>query len=134
MTKGFYSIMLAQFLSSLADNALLIAAIALLTTLNEPAWMTPLLKLFFVVSYVIFAAWVGIFADSMPKGRVMFITNAVKTVGCIIMLIIRGIMAVFRGLKVLFFGHSSPPRNVHVDSSVSPDDIEKFIKAFENKM
>ena len=47
MTKGFYSIMLAQFLSSLADNALLIAAIALLTTLNEPAWMTPLLKLFF---------------------------------------------------------------------------------------
>ena len=55
-------------------------------------------------------------------------------VGCIIMLIIRGIMAVFHGLKVLFFGHSSPPRNAHVDSSVSPDDIEKFIKAFENKM
>lgn len=86
MAKGFYSIMLAQFLSSLADNALLIAAIALLTTLNEPAWMTPLLKLFFVVSYVIFAAWVGIFADSMPKGRVMFITNAVKTFGCCVML------------------------------------------------
>ncbi|WP_290373133.1 lysophospholipid transporter LplT [uncultured Parasutterella sp.] len=86
MTKGFYSIMLAQFLSSLADNALLIAAIALLATLNEPEWMTPLLKLFFVVSYVLFAAWVGIFADTMPKGRVMFITNAVKTLGCCIML------------------------------------------------
>lgn len=68
MTKGFYSIMLAQFLSSLADNALPHRRDALLTTLNEPAWMTPLLKLFFVVSYVIFAAWVGIFADSMPKG------------------------------------------------------------------
>lgn len=78
--------MLAQFLSSLADNALLIAAIALLATLNEPGWMTPLLKLFFVVSYVLFAAWVGIFADTMPKGRVMFITNAVKTLGCCIML------------------------------------------------
>lgn len=86
MTKGFYSIMLAQFLSSLADNALLIAAIALLATLNEPEWMTPLLKLFFVVSYVLFAAWVGIFADTMPKGRVMFITNAVKTLGCCVML------------------------------------------------
>lgn len=86
MTKGFYSIMLAQFLSSLADNALLIAAIALLSTLNEPEWMTPLLKLFFVVSYVLFAAWVGIFADTMPKGRVMFITNAVKTFGCCVML------------------------------------------------
>lgn len=86
MTKGFYSIMLAQFLSSLADNALLIAAIALLSTLNEPEWMTPLLKLFFVVSYVLFAAWVGIFADTMPKGRVMFITNAIKTFGCCVML------------------------------------------------
>ena len=86
MQRGFYMIMAAQFLSSLADNALLIAAIALLATLNEPAWMTPLLKLFFVISYVLFAAWVGIFADTMPKGRVMFITNAVKTFGCIVML------------------------------------------------
>lgn len=86
MKRGFYTIMAAQFLSSLADNALLIAAIALLATLNEPAWMTPLLKLFFVISYVLFAAWVGIFADTMPKGRVMFITNAVKTLGCAIML------------------------------------------------
>lgn len=88
MAKGFYSIMLAQFLSSLADNALLIAAIALLTTLNEPEWMTPLLKLFFVVSYVLFAAWVGIFADTMPKGKVMFITNAIKTLGCCVMLLV----------------------------------------------
>lgn len=86
MNKGFYTIMVAQFLSSLADNALLIAAIALLATLNEPEWMTPLLKLSFVLSYVLFAAWVGIFADTMPKGRVMFITNAVKTLGCVIML------------------------------------------------
>ena len=75
MNRGFYTIMTAQFLSSLADNALLIAAIALLTSLNAPEWQTPLLKLFFVVSYVLLAAWVGIFADSMPKGRVMFLTN-----------------------------------------------------------
>ncbi len=86
VAKGFYTILLAQFLSSLADNALLIAAIALLATLNEPSWMTPLLRLFFVISYVVFAAWVGIFADTMPKGRVMFITNAVKTLGCCLML------------------------------------------------
>ncbi len=78
--------MLAQFLSSLADNALLIAAIALLTSLNAPDWMTPLLKIFFVVSYVLLAAWVGIFADSMPKGRVMFLTNFVKACGCLLML------------------------------------------------
>ena len=86
MNRGFYTIMGAQFLSSLADNALLIAAIALLTSLQAPDWMTPLLKLFFVVSYVCLAAWVGIFADSMPKGRVMFITNFLKCCGCLLML------------------------------------------------
>jgi MFS family permease len=86
MKKGFYTIMAAQFLSSLADNALLIAAIQLLATMQAPEWMTPLLRLFFVISYVLFAAWVGIFADTMPKGRVMFISNAVKTFGCCVML------------------------------------------------
>ena len=82
MNRGFYIIMAAQFFSSLADNALLIAAISLLTQMNSPAWMTPLLKLFFVLSYVLLAAFVGAFADAMPKGKVMFITNLVKIVGC----------------------------------------------------
>lgn len=86
MRHGFYTIMAAQFLSSLADNALLIAAIALLASIGAPEWMTPLLKLFFVVSYVLLAAWVGLFADSMPKGRVMFLTNFLKACGCLLML------------------------------------------------
>ncbi len=86
MNRGFYTIMAAQFLSSLADNALLIAAIALLASIGAPEWMTPLLKLFFVVSYVLLAAWVGLFADSMPKGRVMFLTNFLKACGCLLML------------------------------------------------
>ncbi|TDN69663.1 lysophospholipid transporter LplT [Paraburkholderia sp. BL10I2N1] len=87
MKKGFYTIMAAQFFSSLADNALLIAAIALLKDLHAPNWMTPLLKLFFVLSYVVLAAFVGAFADSRPKGQVMFVTNTIKVVGCITMLI-----------------------------------------------
>ncbi|AET88876.1 MULTISPECIES: lysophospholipid transporter LplT [Caballeronia] len=86
MKKGFYTIMAAQFFSSLADNALLIAAIALLKDLHAPNWMTPLLKLFFVLSYVILAAFVGAFADSRPKGHVMFVTNTIKVVGCVTML------------------------------------------------
>jgi MFS transporter, LPLT family, lysophospholipid transporter len=86
MKKGFYTIMAAQFFSSLADNALLIAAIALLKDLHAPNWMTPLLKLFFVLSYVVLAAFVGAFADSRPKGRVMFVTNTIKVVGCLTML------------------------------------------------
>jgi LPLT family lysophospholipid transporter-like MFS transporter len=85
MNRGFYTIMAAQFFSSLADNALLIAAIALLTDMHAPAWMTPLLKLFFVLSYVLLAAFVGAFADALPKGRVMFITNLIKIGGCALM-------------------------------------------------
>ena len=86
MNRSFYIIMAAQFFSSLADNALLIAAIALLAQLHAPAWMTPLLKLFFVLSYVLLAAFVGAFADSRPKGNVMFITNTIKFIGCVAML------------------------------------------------
>ena len=86
MKAGFYIIMAAQFFSSLADNALLIAAIALLRELEEPAWMTPSLKMSFVVSYVLLAPLVGAFADSLPKGKVMLITNGIKVVGCTLML------------------------------------------------
>ena len=85
MNRGFYTIMAAQFFSSLADNALLIAAIALLAEMHSPQWMTPLLKLFFALSYILLAAFVGAFADAMPKGRVMFITNLVKVFGCSLM-------------------------------------------------
>ena len=87
MKPGFYTIMAAQFFSSLADNALLVAAIALLLQLTGPAWMVPMLKFVFVVSYVLLAAWVGAFADSMAKGRVMFITNTIKIGGCVVMLL-----------------------------------------------
>ena len=86
MKRGFYTIMAAQFFSSLADNALLIAAIALLVDMAAPDWIKPLLKFFFTVSYVIFAPFVGAFADSMPKGKVMLITNTIKLVGCAVML------------------------------------------------
>ena len=85
MNRGFYTVMAAQFFSSLADNALLIAAIAMLIDLHGPAWMTPLLKFFFTVSYVVLAAFVGAFADSMPKGKVMFVTNTIKLAGCALM-------------------------------------------------
>ena len=85
MPFGFYIIMAAQFFSALADNALLIIAIAALREMNAPAAYEPLLKTFFTVSYVALAALVGAFADSMPKGRVMFISNAIKIVGCSLM-------------------------------------------------
>jgi len=78
--------MAAQFFSALADNALLIAAIALLRNMNAPAEFEPLLRTVFTVSYVALAAIVGAFADSMPKGRVMLICNSIKIAGCIMLL------------------------------------------------
>jgi MFS family permease len=86
MKKGFYWIMAAQFFSSLADNALLIAAIALLVQMRSPDWMTPLLKFFFTISYVVLAPFVGAFADAILKWKVMFITNLVKVAGLVLML------------------------------------------------
>src|SRR5512146_2222986 len=86
MKPGFYTIMAAQFFSSLADNALLIAAIRLLQEMKEPDWMQPSLQQSFVIFYVVLAPLVGAFADSMPKGRVMLITNTVKVFGCLMMM------------------------------------------------
>jgi MFS family permease len=86
MNRGFYIILAAQFLSALADNALLFAAIALLKDLSSPNWHTPVLQQGFIVSYIILAPFVGAFADSLPKGRVMFISNTIKLSGCLAML------------------------------------------------
>lgn len=86
MNLGFYIILTAQFLSALADNALLFAAIAVLKDLNAPSWHTPVLQEFFVVSYIVLAPFVGAFADAIPKGRVMFISNNIKLAGCFAML------------------------------------------------
>ena len=87
MKSGFYTIMAAQFFSALADNALLIAAIAILRDMQDPASYEPLLKTFFTLSYVLLAAFVGAFADSMAKWRVMFISNGIKIAGCMLMLL-----------------------------------------------
>lgn len=85
MNRGFYTIMAAQFFSSLADNALLFVAISLLVAMDAPASLTPLLKLSFVLFYVLLAAFVGAFADALNKGRVMFIANIIKVFGCALM-------------------------------------------------
>ncbi len=87
MRKGFYTLLAAQFLSALADNALLFAAIALLSQMSAPDWHKPLLLQFFVISYIVLAPFVGSFADALPKGRVMFIANGIKFIGSLSMLL-----------------------------------------------
>ena len=86
MKRGFYIILAAQFFSALADNALLFAAIALLKQVHAPSWQTPVLQQAFIISFILLAPFVGAFADSLPKGKVMFISNAIKMLGCLSML------------------------------------------------
>ena len=86
MKKGFSTIMSAQFFSSLADNALFVAAIELLRTGGAPEWQRAALVPMFALFYVILAPFVGAFADSIPKGRVMLVSNGIKVVGCLMML------------------------------------------------
>lgn len=86
MKPGFYTIMAAQFFSSLADNALFVAAIELIRTSGGAEWQHAALVPMFALFYVVLAPFVGAFADAWPKGRVMFFSNAIKVAGCLLML------------------------------------------------
>ncbi|MDR0254603.1 MAG: lysophospholipid transporter LplT [Stenotrophomonas maltophilia] len=86
MKRGFYTIMSAQFFSSLADNALFVTAVELLRANGAPEWQRAALVPMFALFYVVLAPFVGAFADALPKGRVMLISNAIKVVGCLMML------------------------------------------------
>jgi LPLT family lysophospholipid transporter-like MFS transporter len=86
MKRGFYTIMSAQFFSSLADNALFVAAVELLRSSGSAEWQRAALVPMFALFYVVLAPFVGAFADAVPKGKVMFYANSIKVVGCLMML------------------------------------------------
>ncbi len=86
MKRGFYTIMSAQFFSSLADNALFVAAVELIRIGGGAEWQRAALVPMFALFYVVLAPFVGAFADARPKGQVMFASNAIKVVGCLMML------------------------------------------------
>ncbi len=86
MKKGFSTIMSAQFFSSLADNALFVAAVELIRESGSAQWQGAALVPMFALFYVLLAPFVGAFADAVPKGQVMFYSNLIKIVGCLTML------------------------------------------------
>ncbi len=86
MKRGFYTIMSAQFFSSLADNALFVGAVQLLRSGGAPEWQQAALVPMFALFYVILAPFVGAFADALPKGKVMLVSNGIKIIGCLMML------------------------------------------------
>ena len=83
MPRGFHWIIAAQFVSALADHALLIVTIAALDARGLPGWWAPLLKIGFTLSYVVLAPVAGALADAVPKGRLMAWMNAIKGLACV---------------------------------------------------
>jgi LPLT family lysophospholipid transporter-like MFS transporter len=86
MKRGFYTIMSAQFFSSLADNALFVAAFEMMKSGGAPTWQQAALVPMFALFYVVLAPVLGAFSDAVPKGRVMFCANTIKVAACLLML------------------------------------------------
>jgi LPLT family lysophospholipid transporter-like MFS transporter len=80
------AVLVAQFLSALADNALLFVAIALVRAEHRPEEWVPLLQEFFVLAFVLLAPFAGPFSDALPKGRVMMLSNGLKFLGAMLMM------------------------------------------------
>jgi LPLT family lysophospholipid transporter-like MFS transporter len=84
-SRPMIAVLLAQFLSALGDNALLFAALAVLTRDHYPSWSVPVLQEFFVGAYIVLAPFAGPLADTLPKGRVMLLANGLKLAGTLAM-------------------------------------------------
>jgi MFS transporter, LPLT family, lysophospholipid transporter len=84
ISLGMMSVLVAQFLSALADNAILITAIAIVKSQGLPN-LVPLLQESFIVPFILLAPFVGQISDGFPKGRVMLIGNLLKLAGAIAM-------------------------------------------------
>ncbi len=122
MKRGFYLLMAAQFVSGLADNALLVVTIARLQEIDAAAWLAPLLKLVFTVAYVLLAPFVGVLADRWPKARVMLQSNLIKALGCVLIgLAVNPLIAfAVAGLGAACY---SPAKYGLVTELVPPDDL-----------
>jgi MFS transporter, LPLT family, lysophospholipid transporter len=81
LNKGMVATMLAQFFSAFADNAIFFAILAFIKKLHYPEWSQSVLQISFVVPFIILSPFVGQFADSIPKGKAMMISNSIKLLG-----------------------------------------------------
>ena len=88
MSKHIYPLLIAQFLSAFADNAILFTVIALvMQTAEPPSWYIPALQSVFLIAFVLLAPWVGAFADNYAKSRVLIVANLIKAGGAGLLLI-----------------------------------------------
>jgi len=122
LPRGFYILILGQFLSAVADNALLLVTMALLQMQGYPAFWIPLLKLVFTASYVVFGPWVGYCADRWSKPLVMVFSNCIKFLACFSMLVQTNPIVAFSlcGLGAAIY---APARYGWITEVVPTDDL-----------
>ncbi|PID62880.1 MAG: lysophospholipid transporter LplT [Gammaproteobacteria bacterium] len=81
------AVLIAQFLSALADNMLLFVILGLIKVQSVGDWATPVLQQTFLIAYIVLAPFVGAVADSNPKNRVMLLANTLKLAGVLLLLV-----------------------------------------------
>jgi LPLT family lysophospholipid transporter-like MFS transporter len=80
---GLIAVLVSQYFSTFADNAVLFLAIALLKQIGSPESHTPYLQESFVAAFILLAPFVGPFADAWPKGRVLLAGGLFKLAGAV---------------------------------------------------
>ena len=84
LNKGMKAVLISQFITAFADNAILFAILAQLSARRYPEWSQPMLQMVFVLTFIVLAPFVGQIADSFPKGRVMLLSNGCKLIGAVV--------------------------------------------------
>lgn len=87
LNKGMKAVLVSQFITAFADNAILFAILAQLSARHYPEWSQPMLQMVFVLTFIVLAPFVGQIADSFPKGRVMLLSNGCKLIGAVVICI-----------------------------------------------
>ncbi len=88
MNKQIYPLLLAQFLSAFADNAVLFTVIALvMQSAHTESWYIPAVQSAFTIAYVVLAPWAGEIADTHAKARVLLVANLIKAAGAALLLL-----------------------------------------------
>lgn len=87
MTKSFFALLIAQFLSAFADNAVLFTLITIVIhSPDNPQWYVPALQSAFLIAFVVLAPWSGYVADRFAKSQVLLLANFVKAFGGVLLL------------------------------------------------
>jgi len=88
MNKHLYPLLIAQFLSAFADNAILFTVIAIvMQSMHTESWYIPAVQSAFTVAYVMLAPWVGEIADTHAKPKVLLVANLIKAGGATLLLL-----------------------------------------------